>query len=203
LRRQVAHLSADFGRLAGQLAALLPPAGANSAPKAQVSAARPIDSHIISDIPAIFAEFEKRRFSRLWRGGCDGFPRFRISPPMRRPRKHSDCDFGRGGFTPVEWESRVWNGKWGDDNNCWKADDSQRSFLFTLKNPHNIPARRFALKAEERHHAIYCGSGWGPYFGAGFDIAVLDNCNPNTLTVILDAAGLRRWSGSRGRKSLT
>jgi hypothetical protein len=23
-----------------------------------------------------------------------------------------------GGFTPVEWESRVWNGKYDDENNC-------------------------------------------------------------------------------------
>jgi hypothetical protein len=61
-----------------------------------------------------------------------------------------------GGFTPVEWESRKWNKKYDDESNCWKADDSLKSFLFTLKNPHNIPARRFALKAEEHDQAIWC-----------------------------------------------
>jgi hypothetical protein len=82
-----------------------------------------------------------------------------------------------GGFTPVEWESRVLKG---DGSNC-KADGSQKSFLFTLKNPHNIPARRFALKAEKKHYAIYCHSGWGPCFGSPLcDIAVCDNCNANT-----------------------
>jgi hypothetical protein len=37
-----------------------------------------------------------------------------------------------GDFTPVKWESPR-NGK-------FKADDSLKSFLFTLKNPPNIPA---------------------------------------------------------------
>jgi hypothetical protein len=88
-----------------------------------------------------------------------------------------------GGFTPVEWESRKWNGMAGDESNCWKADDSLKSFLFTLKNPHNIPARRFALKAKRKHLAIDCDSGWGPCFGGflGFcDMVVSDNCNANT-----------------------
>jgi hypothetical protein len=53
-----------------------------------------------------------------------------------------------GGFTPMRWDS----------SNCLKADDSQKSFLFTLKNPHNIPARRFVLKAEHKHAAVSCYS---------------------------------------------
>jgi hypothetical protein len=95
-----------------------------------------------------------------------------------------------GGFTPVEWESRVWNWKYGEESNCRKADGSQKSFLFTLKNPHNIPARRFALKAERKKWAIACDSGWGPCFGpmrsplrvifGGGGIAVSDNCNAHT-----------------------
>jgi hypothetical protein len=74
-----------------------------------------------------------------------------------------------GGFTPVEWDSRVsnWN----------KADDSLKSFLFTLKNPHNISARKFVLKAEKKKYAISCSSMCGPHF---CDFAVSDNCNANT-----------------------
>jgi hypothetical protein len=45
-----------------------------------------------------------------------------------------------GGFTPVKWDSYTGH----------KADPSLKSFLFTLKNPHNFPARRFALKAEKK-----------------------------------------------------
>jgi hypothetical protein len=76
-----------------------------------------------------------------------------------------------GGFTPVEWES----------GRKYKADNSLKSFLFTLKNPHNIPARRFALKGKEKWAAIYCNSEYGPGFG-GFigDIRVSDDCNANT-----------------------
>jgi hypothetical protein len=72
-----------------------------------------------------------------------------------------------GGFTPVKWDS-VSN---------YKADGSQKSFVFTLKNPHNIPAKRFALKAEQKYGVILCNSEWGPHFR---DIAVYDNCNANT-----------------------
>jgi phosphopantetheinyl transferase (holo-ACP synthase) len=82
-----------------------------------------------------------------------------------------------GGFTPVEWESRVWNGKHGNESNCCKADDTLKRFLVTLKNPHNIPARRFALPAEAKQYAIICGSEWGLAFG---DIAVSNDCNTNT-----------------------
>jgi hypothetical protein len=82
-----------------------------------------------------------------------------------------------GGFTPVKWESPKWNGKLGKEDNRRKADYSLRSFLFTLQNPHNIPARRFALKAEEKWRAIWCISDGGPYFG---HLAVSDTCNANT-----------------------
>jgi hypothetical protein len=45
-----------------------------------------------------------------------------------------------GGVTLVKWELRT--------SNWYKADDSLKSFLFMLKNRHNIPARRFAMNAE-------------------------------------------------------
>jgi hypothetical protein len=138
-----------------------------------------LDSLIVSDFPGIFAEFRGKRFSLLWRGSRDGFACGDF---------HSRCDghpntltvildtHGNvfGGFTPLEWESRKYHAI-----NCWKADNSLRSFLFTLKNPHNIPARRFALKAEEKWAAIYCGDdSHGPCFGR--DIYVSGNCNTDT-----------------------
>jgi hypothetical protein len=66
-----------------------------------------------------------------------------------------------GGFTPVEWDSYSYG----------KADPSLKSFLFTLKNPHNFPARRFALKTEKKNEAIYCHPNYGPEFN---DITVSD-----------------------------
>jgi hypothetical protein len=71
----------------------------------------------------------------------------------------------------------VWNGKNGHEDNCVKADDSQKSFLFSLKNPHNIPARRFVLKAEMKWLAVICNSEWGPQFN---DANVYNNCNANS-----------------------
>jgi hypothetical protein len=69
----------------------------------------------------------------------------------------------------VEWESF--------SPGRWTADPSLKSFLFTLKNPHNFPARKFALKAEKKGEAIVCISSCGPHF---HDICVRDNCTANT-----------------------
>jgi hypothetical protein len=138
-----------------------------------------LGSRIISDFPMIFADF--RKFSLLWRGSRDGF---------EAQQFHRRCDWHAntltvildrkgnifGGFTPVKWESPVWNGK--DEDNLSKADDSRESFLFTLKNPYAIPARRFVLKANARWRAIRCSRADGPCFG-DCDIHISDNCNAN------------------------
>jgi hypothetical protein len=63
------------------------------------------------------------------------------------------------------------------EDNRFKADPSLKSFLFTMKNPHNFPARKFALKAEEKDRTIFCGSLRGPDF---CDICVSGTCNANT-----------------------
>jgi hypothetical protein len=130
------------------------------------------DSLIISRFPEIFAEFRGKQFSLLWRGSRDGFEAQEFH---RRCYGHANTltvildTKGNvfGGFTPVEWESGWKN----------KADDSLKSFLFTLKHPRNIPARRFALKAEKKHLAIVCDSERGPHF---CDICIKDNCTAYT-----------------------
>jgi hypothetical protein len=146
-----------------------------SPPAAQKPPVPPFDSQIVREFPEIFAEFRGKCFNILWRGSRDGFGSQEF---------HGRCDDHAntltvildtngnisGGFTPVEWDSRT-------HHPYSKADDSQKSFLFTLKNPHNIPARRFALKAEEKWRAIDCDSGCGPHF---YGIYVYDNCNTNT-----------------------
>jgi hypothetical protein len=45
------------------------------------------------------------------------------------------------------------------------ADHSGRSFLFTLKNAHNFPARSFSLKPTARNSAIYRNRLRLPNFG--------------------------------------
>jgi hypothetical protein len=207
LQDKVTQLSTDFGRLVGEVSALRSAsAGIQTlseevlALKAQIAAissavsssqnlppppSPPVplfDSRIISDFPEIFAEFRKKQFSLLWRGSRDGF---------KAKEFHSRCDGHSniltvildtegnifGGFTPLEWESREWNGQHGKENNTLKTDDSLRSFLFTLKNPRNIPAKRFALREEKKQWAAVCTAGKGPDF---YDITISDNCNVNT-----------------------
>jgi hypothetical protein len=130
------------------------------------------NSAIVPGFPKIFNEFREKNFTLLWRGSRDGFGALDF---------HDRCDGHPntltvisdtkgnifGGFTPVKWDSRP----------GYKADPSLKSFLFTLKNPHNVSARRFALKAEKKDEAIICYSGCGPHFG---DIGVSGNCNANT-----------------------
>jgi hypothetical protein len=80
----------------------------------------------------------------------------------------------------VVWESRKWNRKHWNERNCWTGDNTLRSFVFTLRNPHGVPPRKFALKAERKQFAIYgnatCCAAFG---GDDCDIYVKDNCNAN------------------------
>jgi hypothetical protein len=52
-------------------------------------------------------------------------------------------------------------------------------FSFPQENPHNVPARKFALKAEEQGEAIHCDCTRGPCFG-NCDICVFGHCNAST-----------------------
>jgi hypothetical protein len=154
-----------------------------SAPKSTASFAvlRPLgwNSAIVPDFPKLFEEFKQKQFTLLCRGSRDGFdPNGFHSRCNGHPNTLTvilDTDGNIfGGFTPVEWESREWEG---DGCNCTKADPSLKSFLFTLRNPHNIPPRRFALKAEKKDEAIFCCSNCGLHF---VDIVVFNSCAANT-----------------------
>jgi uncharacterized coiled-coil protein SlyX len=183
--RRIAALEADLSRVA-RVGPELPQmeAGMTSEfqtllPQAQMPApppARALDSRVVSDFPPLFGEFRAKRFVLLWRGSRDRFGASDF---------HGRCD-GRantltlildtngnifGGFTPLAWES--------PPNWKYKCDDSLKSFVFTLKNPHNTPARKFALRASQKQKTIYCDSSRGPVFGYN-EIAVWDNCHTST-----------------------
>jgi hypothetical protein len=157
---------------------IAPPPGPIAPASAGLPSPSGWNSPIIADFQKLFEEFKKKQFTLLWRGSRDGFGVGDF---------HSRCDGHPntltvildtngnifGGFTPVECESREWEG---DGSNIYKGDQSLKSFLFTLKNPHNFPARRFALKAEKKDLAFDCDSDLGPHF---CDIYVWDNCNAN------------------------
>jgi hypothetical protein len=149
-----------------------------------------LDSLILPDLPPLLSEFRSSRIALLWRGTRDGFgPR----EFHRRCDGHANTltvirDVGGnvfGGFTPVPWESRAWNGEDRDRDNRAKSDDSLKSFLFTLINPQKSPPAKFRLKTGRKGKAIQCWDCWGPCFGAvaheewGYpgDLAIADNCN--------------------------
>jgi hypothetical protein len=133
-------------------------------------------STIISELLELLTEFHLKHFQILWQGSQDGFSATEFH---RRCDGHANTltvimdTKGNifGGFTPVEWESREWQ-----PMICYKADVSLKSFLFTLKNPHNIKARKFALKASEQDKATYCQNTEGPIFGDS-DIVIHNDCN--------------------------
>jgi hypothetical protein len=135
-------------------------------------------SLIVADFPALFAEFRGKRLTLLWRGSRDGFDGDDFhgrcdghAPTLTLIQDTKGNVFG--GFTPVEWMS--------PPQPMSLADPSLKSFLFTLKNPHNFPPKKFALKAKEKHMAIICVppsvGRWGPHFR---DIFISDNCNAST-----------------------
>jgi hypothetical protein len=46
-----------------------------------------------------------------------------------------------GGHPSIEWKSLK--------SHCYKRDERTKSFLFRLKNSHNVPAQKSASKTEE------------------------------------------------------
>jgi hypothetical protein len=133
----------------------------------------PIDSKIISTIPDIFGLSPGQRLQLLYRGSrdgfegstfhlrCDGHPNT-ISLILSK----NDCIFG--GFTPIAWSSR----------GTAVPDPSLKSFIFTLKNPHDLSARIFKQKQAE--YAIFDYGVYGPTFGHTADLFVCEQCRRAT-----------------------
>jgi hypothetical protein len=129
-----------------------------------------LTSLIIADFPRLFSKFGRKRFPLLWRGSCHGFRCWDF---------HNRCDGHKNTLTLIE-TSR--HNIVGDYTPCvWRSsggsvyDETGRTFVFTLKNPHNLSARKISFVKGKM--AIYCSSWDGVSFGSGFDIRVLDNCH--------------------------
>jgi hypothetical protein len=134
-----------------------------------------IDSVIISSIPSIFDVLKSKSYQLLYRGSRDGFNSTALH---QRVNHHSHTltivettkGFIFGGYIAIKWDS----------SNGWKSDDSLKSFLFTLKNPHNLAARTFSLKPDLKKYTILCYfNGKMVWFGSDGAIAIYDNCNAN------------------------
>jgi hypothetical protein len=133
----------------------------------------PFTSTILSEFPSVLCEFEKKGWILQYLGTRNGF---------RSSNFHTKCD-GRvntialiettkrstfGGFTKIAWDS----------SSSHKRDDNRESFLFTIRNPHSLSARKFALSNPSS--AIYCRGSLGPCFGSNRDIYAADSSNTNT-----------------------
>jgi uncharacterized coiled-coil protein SlyX len=221
--REVAELSSTVSRLTAtveaiRVSSLLPPPSVPSnrpalvpsssstkppnAPSAAALPAAPAGfvSRIAADFPALFAEFRWKRFKLLWRGSCYGFNAgsFHSCCDGRAPTLTLIQDTGGsifGLFTPVAWESRD-----SSEESCFKGDPSLKSFVFTLKNPHNFPPRKFALKAERRHEAINCDSECGP---DDRDIWISEDCNKSNDSYSYLGHAYANETGLDGKTVLT
>ena len=71
-----------------------------------------------------------------------------------------------GGFTTVSWESSA-NGRFKSDANA---------FLFSLTNKDNQPLK-MKVDPDKHQRAIYFHSRYGPIFGGGHDIRIVNNAN--------------------------
>jgi hypothetical protein len=132
-----------------------------------------LESNILQTIPDIMKNFETKTWRLLYRGSRDGFGSSNF---------HSKCDqqlntvtiilttagYIFGGFTPIAWDS----------SNTYKADNTAKSFVFSLKNPRNTEPKIFPLS--NASSAIYCHPSDGPRFGNDIDVA--DSCNENTYS---------------------
>jgi hypothetical protein len=80
-------------------------------------------------------------------------------------------------------------------------DSSLKSFLFTIKNPHNRQPHIFPQ--QQQAHAIRVYSGYGPTFGANHDLHVCDGCQSSTVSYLNIGNTYKNETGIAGDAVLT
>jgi hypothetical protein len=155
-----------------------------------------IESTIISSVPDFFSVFGGKTLRLLYRGSRDGFD----AAPF-----HSGCDGHPnlislilstngsifGGYTPVAWSSE----------GNYASDMSRESFLFTIENPHNLPAQIFRQK--EGLRAVYHRASYGPTFGCGHDLCVSNRCRDSDDSYSNLGNTYTNYTGISGKEVLT
>jgi len=136
-----------------------------------------IDSLILSNhnqIKKLFSLFEysfDQKCNLIYRASRDGFEAAKF---------HSKCDnkpntliiikstngYVFGGYTEQSWNI----------TGTYKSDPN--SFIFSFINKLNEPIK---IK-QNQNNGIYCGSNYGPTFGAGHDLHIADKSNINTAS---------------------
>ena len=96
---------------------------------------------------------------------CDG-----EGPTITIIQSHNNSLFG--GYTSISWASDA----------SYKNDTT--AFLFTLRNPHNIPHTKYFIKSHRLGTAVYHKDNYGPTFGGGHDIYLASASNSNSSSYI-------------------
>jgi hypothetical protein len=153
----------------------------------------------IEDARMLASAASSHRYSLLWRGSRDGF----------RARDFHRCCDGRsptltlvsdtdgnifGGFTAAEWEGPLLATR--------KGDSSGRHLLFTVRNPHNLPAQVFPVKPDCQSSAITVSSHHGPCFGE-CDLLICDCCDANASHARGFGSSYENTTGVEGRAVFT
>jgi hypothetical protein len=174
---------AECQRIAG-----LPPVRLNRKPE-YAGAPPMLGSAILSVFPDVLQEFRGNRFSLLWRGsGSD----FSVGDFHQCCDGHwntltiiADMNWNVfGGFAVPPWEPRAWNRGFEADDNRSKSDPYAESFLFSIRNPYNLPPTKFPIIPEKAGFAIRCDITKGPCFGADHwgDLSIYDRCGGNNTS---------------------
>jgi len=80
-----------------------------------------------------------------------------------------------GGYTDQSWNS---------DSGVYKR--APHSFLFSLVNPSGLPPTKMPLIAGKEGNAIICNSNFGPVFGTGNDLCIVNSPNSNYCSLNLN-----------------
>jgi hypothetical protein len=156
----------------------------------------PMDSTILSRTPRLFSMFRWKEFRLLYRGSRDGFE---AAAFHSRCKGHPNtitvvfttngCIFG--GYTPLTWSSQ----------GAYPSDPTLGSFIFTIKNPHNLPAQLFRQK--QGAQAIGDHGSYGPTFGYGCDFHVCDKCQNSNNSYSNLGITYANETGIEGKQVLT
>ncbi|KAK8800701.1 hypothetical protein WA158_000026 [Blastocystis sp. Blastoise] len=92
-----------------------------------------------------------------------------------------------GGYTDQNWDSNSGN------------KPASKEFLFTLSNEHGIPPTHYLHNGNGS--GILCSSLWGPVFGSGFDISLVDKCDTDNVYTYTNASSFT-WINTPQRSSL-
>jgi hypothetical protein len=135
-------------------------------------------SSIVSEFPSVLSVIEEKNVRLLYRGTRDGFTVANCHPLVTGHSNLVVLVESTGGW--------IFGGyahcKWPESHHGWSGDPSQKSFLFTLKNPHNIPPRRFAVESTRKENVLFFYNKYLVWMGLDGAIALMLNCNANSTS---------------------